>query len=379
MMLRAIVIGAGWAGEGHTLALRAAGVEVVALCGRSAAPTRSLAERLEMQETRLDWRSAIAEFKPDIVAIATPAAPHKEMAIAAAENGCHILCDKPLGLDATEALAMLEAVRRAGVKHAYAPASCLAPPITHARDLVADGLLGVLTGVESTQHLGWGRPMPRSWLDELGLGGGVLNNLFTHKLAQVLRVTGGIPIHVAGEARNFRPMVPSGDQIHDFRELFQPLEVETDTRRWQAADADTSYSVLIELALPSGPDVTACLDGGVTSKSRAATTLTLYGLKGTLVLTGGNDMSPRELHHYDYQRDSWKELVVTPSSDYREPLPEDLVQQDWNSLFKRFAADIRGEGHDFYPTFEDGWIASAIIAMVRDRRERSSVPTSPGR
>lgn len=35
MQLRAIVIGAGWAGEGHTLALRSAGVEVVALSGRS--------------------------------------------------------------------------------------------------------------------------------------------------------------------------------------------------------------------------------------------------------------------------------------------------------------------------------------------------------
>ena len=45
MTLRAVVIGAGWAGEGHTPRPGAAGVDVVALCGRSPEPT--------VQRTRL--------------------------------------------------------------------------------------------------------------------------------------------------------------------------------------------------------------------------------------------------------------------------------------------------------------------------------------
>ncbi|RYD41032.1 MAG: hypothetical protein EOP83_34445, partial [Verrucomicrobiaceae bacterium] len=90
MQLRAIVVGAGWAGEGHALALRAAGVEVVAICGRSVGPTRELASRLGMPEARLDWRDAISDLRPDIVTIATPAASHMEMAIAAAASGCHV-------------------------------------------------------------------------------------------------------------------------------------------------------------------------------------------------------------------------------------------------------------------------------------------------
>jgi predicted dehydrogenase len=378
MQLRAIVIGSGWAGEGHTLALRAAGVEVVALCGRSPRPTRALAERLDIPNTRLDWHSAIPEFRPDIVAVATPAAPHREMAEAAAGLGCHILCDKPLALNATEARAMLAAVRRAGVKHAYAPASCLAPPVSHARGLVADGLLGALTGVESSQHLGWGRPLRYSWLDDLSLGGGALNNLFTHKLAQVLHVTAGIPTHAAGEARNFKPRALVGPQIHDFRELFgPPPDVdETDPGQWRAVDADTAYSIIVELSLPAGGEVTARFDGGVTSKSRTAATLTLYGIKGTLVLTGGNDMSPRELHHYDYARDSWEQLTVPPGSE-SDPPPDDLVQQDWNLLVKRFAADVRGEEHGFYPTFADGWMAAEITDIVRSRQGRVAIPGSP--
>ena len=42
MTLRAVVIGAGFAGEGHTIALRAAGVDVVVLCGRTPEPARAM-------------------------------------------------------------------------------------------------------------------------------------------------------------------------------------------------------------------------------------------------------------------------------------------------------------------------------------------------
>ena len=213
-------------------------------------------------------------------------------------------------------------------------------------------------------------PRPHSWIDDLSLGGGALNNIFTHKLAQVLRVTGGTPHGLMGEARNFRPRVPIGPRIHDFRQLFQPLTpAEADAMEWRAADADTSYSIIMGLALPSGAEASARFHGGATSMSRTAATLTVYGLAGTLVLTGGNDMSPRELHHYDYFRNSWQQLPV-PLGDAANQT-EDLVQQDWNLLVKRFVGHILGEADAYYPTFDDGSVATQIIAAVRNARFRT--------
>jgi predicted dehydrogenase len=352
-------------------------VEVVAICGRSAAPTHDLASRLGVP-AHLAWRDAIRDLHPDIVTIATPAASHVEIAIAAAAAGCHVLCEKPMALDAGDAATMLAAVRHAGVRHAYAPASCLSPAIELARDLLADGLIGALTDVESTHHAGWGLPRPGSWIDDLSLGGGALNNIFTHKLAQVLRVTGGTPRRVMGEARNFRPRVPIGPRIHDFRELFQPLTpAEADAMEWRAADADTSYSIIMGLALPSGGAVSARFEGGATSKSRTPAALTLYGLGGTLVLTGGNEMSPRALHHYDYARDSWQELRV-PSGDAALET-DDIVQQDWNLLAQHFVADILSKGHGYYPTFDDGSLAAKIAGVVRDGGAESGCWTGSGR
>ena len=128
MTLRAIVTGTGWAGEGHTHALRAADVDVVAMCGRTPAPALAMAEKLGVKEVRFDWRTALHEFQPDIVTIATPAGPHHEIGVAAAEAGCHVVCEKPLAVDAAEARKMLAAVERAGVKHAYAATGCYAAP-----------------------------------------------------------------------------------------------------------------------------------------------------------------------------------------------------------------------------------------------------------
>src|SRR5215510_14563219 len=102
MSLRAVVIGTGWAGEGHTIALREEGVEVVAICGRTPEAAQAMAARLEIDDVRLDWREGLNSLRPDIVSIATPAAPHREMAEFAAQLGCHILCDKPLAVNALE-------------------------------------------------------------------------------------------------------------------------------------------------------------------------------------------------------------------------------------------------------------------------------------
>ena len=114
MTLRAIVVGTGWAGEGHSKALRQAGVDVVAICGRTPEPAIAVAKKLGISEVRFDWRQALTSLQPDIVSIATPANVHCEIAQVAAKLGCHILCEKPLALNATQARQMLQAVEQAG-------------------------------------------------------------------------------------------------------------------------------------------------------------------------------------------------------------------------------------------------------------------------
>jgi predicted dehydrogenase len=201
MTLRAVVIGAGWAGEGHTLALRDAGVEVVAICGRTPEPAKAMATKLGIDEVWFDWRQALETLRPDIVSIATPVAPHQEMAEFAAHLGSHIMCDKPLGVNAKEARAMLAVVEQAGIKHAYGSTSRYAPACLYTHQLLTEGLIGQVREIESVFHFNYPRLLPYAWFHQLELGGGVLNTLFTHKLGQVLHITGGKVTAVAGEGQ----------------------------------------------------------------------------------------------------------------------------------------------------------------------------------
>ena len=140
--LRAVVVGAGWAGEGHTRALQWSGVDVVALCARQKSVVGPVAERLGVPEASADWREALERLRPDIVTIATPAVLRREVVDVATSLGCHLVCEKPLALNASEAAGVYEMARKAGVKHAYAATHRYDPSVAWLAELVKDGAIG---------------------------------------------------------------------------------------------------------------------------------------------------------------------------------------------------------------------------------------------
>src|ERR1700678_2442511 len=83
MTLRAMVVGAGSVGEGHALALSQTAAEVVAIASRTADVVRRVADDLAIPVATTEWRTALADLRPDIVAIATPGDSHPEMIEAA--------------------------------------------------------------------------------------------------------------------------------------------------------------------------------------------------------------------------------------------------------------------------------------------------------
>lgn len=372
MALRAIVIGTGWAGEGHTKALQAASVDVVAVCGRKREVAQSMAARVGVNNVHLDWRNAISELRPDIVTVATPGGQHREMVEAAAQHGCHIFCEKPMGVDAADARAMLDAVRQAGVKHAYGATSCLEPPFAYVRDLIAQGAIGTLTGIDVQYRLGLSPLLPYGWFHELSQGGGMLNQIFTHALAQVLFVTAGRPLDVVGEARCFVTRAPVAQPIHDFRDWFSPASIHADTE-WRPADADTEYSIIMRLLVLPGDLITARFIGSLNAQIQAGGRFEIYGTEGTLAISGSGD--EKFVLHRNAARDGWHELKVPPVN---EPwwLPSDSNEQhNWKAVFQRFVADIMGQPHGFYPTFIDGCQAAEIIDIVRAANGWTNVPS----
>jgi predicted dehydrogenase len=107
------VIGLGF-GRAHIAGFQAAGCQVAAVCQRDPAQARAVAERYGIPRAFERWEQLLDEARPDIVAIAVPPHLHEVIASRAFEAGAHVLCEKPLALDAAQARAMAEAAARHG-------------------------------------------------------------------------------------------------------------------------------------------------------------------------------------------------------------------------------------------------------------------------
>jgi predicted dehydrogenase len=229
--------------------------------------------------------------------------------------------------------------------------------------------------IESTLHVNFSPLLPYSWFHSLALGGGALNNALTHKLDQALYIANGKVRAVTGEERRFLARAPVGEPIHDFRTLFaQRLEPDA-TTEWRAVDADMTYTVMAQIAMPDGSLASALFKCSAMATCRNPGYLAFYGERGTLHLSGPN--TPDCLDHFDPATGAWQTLSVPAPVMALLPQIDDPIQRDWNQLFHDFVADIRDDQSAEYPTFYDGWLHNEVIDIVRSSQGWTPMPTNP--
>ena len=112
---KTVIIGAGFAARVvHLPGFAAAGHQVAAICDINEAPAQKLAAQYGIPKVYANWRDMIDEEKPDAVSVCLPNSLHKEPVLYAFEHGAHVLCEKPLAINVTEANEMFDAARSAG-------------------------------------------------------------------------------------------------------------------------------------------------------------------------------------------------------------------------------------------------------------------------
>src|SRR5699024_11587063 len=85
-----------------------------------------------------------------LIDISTPNNTHADIAIAAAEAGKHIICEKPLALNLEEANRMLDAVKKNNVIHMICHNYRFAPAVQYAKQLISSGRLGNINHIRAT-------------------------------------------------------------------------------------------------------------------------------------------------------------------------------------------------------------------------------------
>ena len=187
---------------------------LVAIAGRNAEAAKEAAQRYGYETYYTDWREMLKNDRIQLFDNGGPNDAHAEPSIAAAQAGKHVLCEKPLARDAREAATMLEAVTKAGVKHAVMFNYRFVPAIRQAKELIDSGALGQIYHYRAVYLQEWIMPhynTPMIWrLDKAQAGSGALGDLGAH-IIDLGRFLVGEPKNVSALTRTFIPQRPNAD------------------------------------------------------------------------------------------------------------------------------------------------------------------------
>lgn len=168
------IIGAGFFGDKHATAVHAC--DEFELVAASRTDRRALATFVERYGGTPydDYRELLADDRVDAVVIATPHATHREIAVAAARAGKHVLLEKPMAVTLEECDAILAAAEEAGVTLMVGHVTHFSPAFKTAKAMLDAGEVGEIVAGLSTMRKRWFEPNRRDWHLDRAEGGGVL-------------------------------------------------------------------------------------------------------------------------------------------------------------------------------------------------------------
>lgn len=130
-----------------------------------------------------NWKDIIGDPEIDIVDICTPNNAHWKIAVAAAEAGKHILCEKPIACTLEEAKSMRDAVKKAGVVNMLAFNYRMTPAVQLAKKYIDEGAIGEILDFRGTYLQDWSADpnSPLSWRFQKKIcGSGAFGDIATH-------------------------------------------------------------------------------------------------------------------------------------------------------------------------------------------------------
>jgi predicted dehydrogenase len=209
------VAGTGFIGPVHVEALRRIGCDIRGILGSTPEKSISAAARLGLRHGYSSFEEILADQSVGIVHIATPNRFHFEMARAALRAGKHVMCEKPLAMNARESLELVKLAEQsrkaAGVTH-----NVRFYPLCHeARERVRRGDLGTILHVTGSYAQDWLLdPTDYNWRVDAASAGPLraVSDIGTHWLDLVQFISGDHVSTVCADLMTVHPrrQRPSG-------------------------------------------------------------------------------------------------------------------------------------------------------------------------
>lgn len=232
-------------------------VNIMAICSKSGHSAGRLAERYHVPKVYTNYREMFdADGEVDCVCIVTPNDSHKDIALAAIEKKLHVICEKPIALDSSEAEQMVKAAVEKNVVHAINFTYREHPAILKMRALVHESLIGKVHEARFEYSGDYGLNGPPGWRGTIAQGGigGILQDLGSHlidiaelALAQrIVKVQGRVKFYENGLLKEKGAPGRAADSVRFFAEFDGGTEASFLTS-WVAPQGSKRQTIGIQL------------------------------------------------------------------------------------------------------------------------------------
>jgi predicted dehydrogenase len=169
--------------------------ELVAVSRAKADLAESFAKQFGAKRWFPDWRDMLRDKEVDAIYIATPVQLHAPQAVAAAEAGKHVLCEKPMALNVAECDEIIAASKANNVKLGIAYYRHFYPVVGRIKEVLESDEIGspIVVQINAFEWFNPGPKHSRSWLIKKEVaGGGPMFDFGCHRIEVLLNIFGGI-------------------------------------------------------------------------------------------------------------------------------------------------------------------------------------------
>jgi predicted dehydrogenase len=348
------VIGAGFARTTQIPAFRACeGARVTAIASARRENAEAVAQEFDIPHVADDWRGVVNNPEVDLVSIVSPPNTHCEIALAAFAAGKHVLCEKPMAMNAREAAQMRQRAKEAGKMALIDHELRFLPGRLRAYEMLQKGDIGLARHVKLTFRYDTraSADVLWNWWSDEKAGGGILGALGSHAIdafrwllgVEVLQVFANLATHVKDrpDADNHKRFVSSDDECNMLLRF---------------ADGELAHGATGAVSL-------SMIEAGAPEHR-----LEIFGEKGALMIEGNG-----ELWRSEVGKKAWRH-VKFPLGD----IAPGIAPSGWARGFTAFSQLIVNalrEGRttvDGAATFEDGYCAQLVLDAARASHEQGS-------
>ena len=202
-MLGVCVAGTGRAGLIHArnFARGVPGAHLAALVDPQKEALAAAGGELGVSRCYADFREALKDPEVQAMVVVTPTRLHRELVVAAARAGRHILCEKPMAITVEECREMIRAAEEHRVVLQVGFMRRFDPGFLAAREAIERGDIGPVVQVKSLTH---GPSVPQPWMYDLAASNGPLAEVNSHDIDTLRWYTGSEFQEVYAVAGNYR-------------------------------------------------------------------------------------------------------------------------------------------------------------------------------